>query len=245
MSFWWGHPFFQKHAISFMSLEVEAVGAALLDILKRKTNTKGGSSAWRAALTTTMRLVNDQLQDDVDPSMRRIRLWILRELRMASQHFFGNTLSSWRPFVLVCIRLLGLPPVEGYSPSVCRVWLGFGADRLAKAFPDDCQPNDSPDVAPAHQEDDGHCSSASPEQSCKRPRKSSAAPTTQEKELYRILEASTPEEVLDVPPGAAIDVLRRRYFMVAKLIHPDKFDHPLATQAFQKVGSALDTLNVH
>mmetsp|Transcript_88206 Transcript_88206/g.184324 ORF Transcript_88206/g.184324 Transcript_88206/m.184324 type:complete len:389 (-) Transcript_88206:56-1222(-) len=61
-------------------------------------------------------------------------------------------------------------------------------------------------------------------------------------DVYEILHASDPYEVLGVSRQAAKQDIHKAYLKKAFSIHPDKNKHPKATTAFQKVGAAWTVL---
>lgn len=63
------------------------------------------------------------------------------------------------------------------------------------------------------------------------------------KAMRDVLAAECAEEVLSVEYGADADSLKKAYRKLSLKIHPDKFHHPDATKAFQKLSAAYDLLS--
>ncbi|KAF8938915.1 hypothetical protein BGZ58_011210 [Dissophora ornata] len=90
-------------------------------------------------------------------------------------------------------------------------------------------------------------SAAGAKRSNKEKESSSKAPTTAE-ERYRIvddiLETENLYRVLDVSRTATAEEIRRAYIAKSRVCHPDKFpEYPRATEAFQKLSLAYETLS--
>ncbi|EAX96066.1 DnaJ domain containing protein [Trichomonas vaginalis G3] len=62
-------------------------------------------------------------------------------------------------------------------------------------------------------------------------------------EVQRILNCKSYYEVLQVKENFKKDELKQNYRKIAALVHPDKCQDPMATEAFQKVTNAYSTLN--
>ena len=61
-------------------------------------------------------------------------------------------------------------------------------------------------------------------------------------ECERLLLAASPWQALCLPVGADAAAIKRRYHELSKLVHPDKCDCDSATEAFQALGQAKDSL---
>jgi DnaJ family protein C protein 8 len=53
-----------------------------------------------------------------------------------------------------------------------------------------------------------------------------------------------PYEVLGVPADAAVGAVKKRYWRLSLMIHPDKCRHPRAAEAFQAAAAAAKLLQV-
>ena len=51
-------------------------------------------------------------------------------------------------------------------------------------------------------------------------------------------------DVMDVPADAANGVIKKRYWKLSLMIHPDKCGHPKAAEAFQALAAAAKLLQV-
>ncbi|KAH0788266.1 dnaJ subfamily B member 14 [Histomonas meleagridis] len=65
----------------------------------------------------------------------------------------------------------------------------------------------------------------------------------QQEECERILRARTHYEVLQLEKTCTTEEVRRSYKRIALKVHPDRNKHPKATEAFQKISIAYETLS--
>jgi len=63
--------------------------------------------------------------------------------------------------------------------------------------------------------------------------------------INSILRSKSDREIFSVPFSSNLQLedLRQRFKQLVRTVHPDKCDHPQASEAFRKVYSAYETLN--
>ena len=66
--------------------------------------------------------------------------------------------------------------------------------------------------------------------------------TAGDKEIQKILHATSDYSALGISPGADAAAIRKKYRQIAVTVHPDKCKHPKANEAFHRIVSAYRQL---
>jgi hypothetical protein len=64
-----------------------------------------------------------------------------------------------------------------------------------------------------------------------------------QKTIKTVLGAKTLYNVLGLPPTCTADEIKKKYRKMAIIVHPDRCKHPRATEAFQRISEAYETLS--
>lgn len=191
------------------------VAGDLRTLWASKPQERGGARLWKQRVLALMTRLGRMETCTV---RQHVREWVIYEMRAASSGFKASRTTSWRPFVLVCLRLVGcevselrtLTPVP--RPSDLRMWLARGKARLEQRFL----------IATGSKN-----KRSSSEVSDLFPR------TMKQKEaMQMILQARSAKELFSDLDAASI---RKAYHMLARLVHPDKCDDPDAKRCFQQL----------
>ena len=201
-------------------------------------NTKGGTRTWRSQCATLLTKVRRKLP----PSPAK--QFIISELTKATRSFKGNSASTWRPHVLLCMGFLGVPlaSIRDMGKATLKDWdvhLAFGAARATEMF----KSLRSRDVG-GGDVTNPVCSNvpvASPVS--KRP---AVASDVARDEIARVLTATASHHVLGTLPAGSIRDVHRAYRRSLLLVHPDKCHNaPGAQEAFIRLRRAREVMLVH
>lgn len=185
-------------------------------------NQKGGRLWRERALGLMTRL--DRMRPAVT-TRQRVKEWMVSELKAASNGFKPSVRTSWRPFLIVCLRLggcevvqlLGLIPTPKFADL--RNWLTRGMARLQTRF------------LPHAEGSTGKKRAAPPEETTLPPAEFPPEMTAADA-LRRIEKAGSAKGFFR---GLEASALRRVYRNLARLVHPDKCTDPRAKVCFQKL----------
>lgn len=201
----------------------------------------GGARAWRVECASLLTVLRRHALQAAAAGIKGHRACggrtsqelAFRFLQTAAGAFKPRSKVSWWPWVALALAVLGMP-VETLRESLMAVsnqWAG----QLQNLF------NKAVKSFGLWLGDDDHSPTALAGKSGTLKRKAPAELRDAGSEITRIMNMMKPSawDVLGLPPGTSLDLVRQRYRDLILLVHPDKCELPAAAAAFREVHAAF------